>query len=296
MEEEIGLLGLGIMGMAMSRTLLRHGANLTVWNRTPSKCEQLVEYGASVAETAAAVVKKCKYTIAMLSDPSAALSVVFDKDGVLEQICKGKGYIDMSTVDADTSSKISEAITSKGGSFLEAPVSGSRKLAQDGELVILAAGVKALYEEAHCLFDIMGKKTFFLGHVGNGAKMKLLVNMLMGSVLAAFSEGVLLAEKSELDPQSILNALDRGGFANPLLLTKGISMIESCYSHACPLEQQLKDMRLSLALGNEKAVSMEVAAAANDAFEEASIMGFGGYDFSAVHEAVKDLSIRRRID
>ncbi|XP_059624990.1 glyoxylate/succinic semialdehyde reductase 1-like isoform X2 [Cornus florida] len=181
MEEEIGLLGLGIMGMAMSRTLLRHGANLTVWNRTPSKCEQLVEYGASVAETAAAVVKKCKYTIAMLSDPSAALSVVFDKDGVLEQICKGKGYIDMSTVDADTSSKISEAITSKGGSFLEAPVSGSRKLAQDGELVILAAGVKALYEEAHCLFDIMGKKTFFLGHVGNGAKMKLLVNMLMGS-------------------------------------------------------------------------------------------------------------------
>ncbi|RYR75112.1 hypothetical protein Ahy_A02g009788 isoform C [Arachis hypogaea] len=139
---EVGFLGLGIMGKAMSMNLLRHGFKVTVWNRTLSKCDELVEHGASIGETPAAVIKKCKYTIAMLSDPSAALSVVFDKDGVLEQIGNGKGYVDMSTVDADTSSKISEAIKSKGGSFLEAPVSGSKKPAEDGQLVILAAGDK----------------------------------------------------------------------------------------------------------------------------------------------------------
>ncbi|XP_057509590.1 glyoxylate/succinic semialdehyde reductase 1-like isoform X2 [Actinidia eriantha] len=207
MGEEVGFLGLGIMGKAMSMNLIRHGFKVTVWNRTLSRCDELVEHGASVAETPAAVVKKCKYTIAMLSDPSAALSVVFDKDGVLEQMCSGKGYVDMSTVDSDTSSKISEAITSKGGCFLEAPVSGSKKPAEDGQLVILAAGEKKLYEEALPAFDVMGKKSLFLGQVGNGAKMKLVVNMIMGSMLNAFSEGLILADKSGLNTQTLLDVI-----------------------------------------------------------------------------------------
>ncbi|XP_059626326.1 glyoxylate/succinic semialdehyde reductase 1-like [Cornus florida] len=285
--EEIGFLGLGIMGKAMSMNLLRHGFKVTVWNRTLSRCDELVEHGASVAETPAAVVKKCKYTIAMLSDPSAALSVVFDKDGVLEQICSGKGYIDMSTVDADTSLKISEAITSKGGSFLEAPVSGSKKPAEDGQLVILAAGVKALYEEALPAFGVMGKKPFFLGHVGNGAKTKLVVNMIMGSMMTAFSEVLVLADRSGLNPHTFLDVLDLCGIANPMFRMKGPTMIQGSYSPAFPLKHQQKDMRLALALGDEKGISMPVAAAANEAFKKAISMGLGDLDFSAVHEAVK---------
>lgn len=286
MEEEIGFLGLGIMGKAMSMNLLRHGFKLTVWNRSLSKCDELREHGASVAETPAAVVKKCKYTIAVLSDPSAALSVVFDKDGVLEQICRGKGYIDMSTVDADTSTKISEAITSKGGHFLEAPVSGSKKPAEDGQLIILAAGVKSLYEEALPAFDVMGKKSFFLGEVGNGARMKLVVNMIMGSMMNAFSEGLVLADKSGLDPQTLLNVLELGAIGNPMFKLKGPTMIQKNYSPVFPLKHQQKDMRLALALGDENAVSMPVAAAANEAFKKARGMGLGDLDFSAVCEAV----------
>ncbi|KAE9463687.1 hypothetical protein C3L33_04421, partial [Rhododendron williamsianum] len=260
MEGEVGFLGLGIMGKAMSMNLLRHGFKVTVWNRTPSRCDELVEHGASVAETPAAVVKKCKYTIAMLSDPSAALSVVFDKDGALEQICRGKGYIDMSTVDSDTSTKISEAITSKGGFFLEAPVSGSKKPAEDGQLVILAAGEK----EALPAFDVMGKKSFFLGKVGNGAKMKLVVNMIMGSMMNAFSEGLILADKSGLSSQTLLDVLDLGAIANSMFKMKGPTMIQKNYSPAFPLKHQQKDMRLALALGDENSVSMPVAAASNE--------------------------------
>ncbi|KAF7152336.1 hypothetical protein RHSIM_Rhsim01G0245900 [Rhododendron simsii] len=287
MEGEVGFLGLGIMGKAMSMNLLRHGFKVTVWNRTLSRCDELVEHGASVAETPAAVVKKCKYTIAMLSDPSAALSVVFDKDGALEQICRGKGYIDMSTVDSDTSTKISEAITSKGGYFLEAPVSGSKKPAEDGQLVILAAGEKTLYEEALPAFDVLGKKSFFLGKVGNGAKMKLVVNMIMGSMMNAFSEGLILADKSGLSSQTLLDVLDLGGIANPMFKMKGPTMIQKNYSPAFPLKHQQKDMRLALALGDENSVSMPVAAASNEVFKKARSMGLGDLDFSAVFEAVK---------
>ncbi|KAK9281554.1 hypothetical protein L1049_004457 [Liquidambar formosana] len=284
---EVGFLGLGIMGKAMSMNLLRNGFKVTVWNRTLSKCDELVEHGASIGETPAAVVKKCKYTIAMLSDPSAALSVVFDQDGVLEQISDGKGYIDMSTVDADTSSKISEAITSKNGYFLEAPVSGSKKPAEDGQLVILAAGEKALYDEAIPAFNIMGKKSFFLGQVGNGAKMKLVVNMIMGSMMNAFSEGLVLADRSGLNPHALLDVLDLGAIANPMFRMKGPTMIQNSYSPAFPLKHQQKDMRLALALGDENAVSMPVAAAANEAFKKARSVGLGDLDFSAVYETVK---------
>ncbi|KAF6156298.1 hypothetical protein GIB67_010107 [Kingdonia uniflora] len=287
MEIEIGFLGLGIMGKAMSLNLLRHGFKVTVWNRTLSKCEELVEHGASIGETPAAVVKKCKYTIAMLSNPSAALSVVFEKDGVLEQICEGKGYIDMSTVGADTSSKISEAIAEKGGQFLEAPVSGSKKPAEDGQLVILAAGEKVLYEKAIPAFGVMGKKSFYLGQVGNGAKMKLVVNMVMGSMMNAFSEGLVLADSSGLSQQTLLDVLELGAIANPMFKMKGPTMIKNSYPPAFPLKHQQKDMRLALALGDENAVSMPIAAAANEVFKKARSLGFGDQDFSAVHEAVK---------
>ncbi|KAL9227513.1 hypothetical protein vseg_003194 [Gypsophila vaccaria] len=284
---EVGFLGLGIMGKAMAMNLLSNGFRVTVWNRTISKCDELVEHGASVGETPAAVVSKCKYTIAMLSDPSAVLSVAFGKDGVVEACGNGKSYIDMSTVDADTSTKICEAVTSKGGRFLEAPVSGSKKPAEDGQLIILAAGEKGLYDEAIPIFDVLGKKSFYLGQVGNGAKMKLVVNMIMGSVMNAFSEGLELADKSGLDPSTLLDVLDLGAMANPMFKMKGPSMLQSKYPPAFPLKHQQKDMRLAIALGDENAVSMPVSAAANEVFKKARSMGLGDQDFSAVHEAVK---------
>jgi len=285
---EVGFLGLGIMGKAMAANLLRHGFRVTVWNRTLSKCDELVAMGATVGETPAAVVAKCKYTIAMLSDPDAAISVVFDKDGVLEQIGEGKGYVDMSTVDAATSCKISEAVKQKGGAFVEAPVSGSKKPAEDGQLVILAAGDKALYDDMVPAFDILGKRSFFLGEIGNGAKMKLVVNMIMGSMMNAFSEGLCLADKSGLSPQTLLDVLDLGAVANPMFKMKGPSMLQGSYNPAFPLKHQQKDMRLALSLGDENAVSMPVAAAANEAFKKARSLGLGDLDFSAVHEVLKD--------
>ncbi|KAK8711781.1 hypothetical protein V6N13_147046 [Hibiscus sabdariffa] len=284
---EVGFLGLGIMGKAMSINLLKNGFKVTVWNRTLSKCDEVVAHGASVGATPAEVVKNCKITIAILSDPAAALSVVFDKDGVLEQVCNGKGYIDMSTVDSQTSCKISEAITSKGGHFLEAPVSGSKQPAETGQLIILAAGDKALYEEAVPAFNVLGKKSFFLGQTGNGAKMKLVVNMILGSVMNAFSEGLVLAERSGLNPHDLLDVLDLGGIANPMFRGKGPAMLRDDNSPAFPLKHQQKDMRLALALGDENGVSMPVAAAANEAFKKARSMGLGDLDFSAVLETVK---------
>ena len=153
-----GFLGLGIMGAPMAANLVRAGHEVIVWNRTAGKCAPLLDLGAQQASTAAEAVAESDITFAMLADPAAAESVVFGPAGVLEGMSTGKGYVDMSTVDENTSRNIAEAVNDAGGRFLEAPVSGTKKPAEDGTLVILVAGDELLYDEVGPLLDVMGKK------------------------------------------------------------------------------------------------------------------------------------------
>ena len=188
--QTFGFIGLGIMGSGMAKNLVKAGFEVTVWNRTADKCRELAELGAKVATTPRQVVENCRVTFSMLADPVAALAVCDGPDGVLEGMAAGKGYVDMSTVDVATSAGIAAAVTARGGRFLEAPVSGSKKQAEDGALIILAAGDRSLYEEVLPGFERMGKKILHLGEVGNGARMKLVVNMVMGGMMTSFCEGL----------------------------------------------------------------------------------------------------------
>ncbi len=143
----IGFLGLGIMGKPMASNLLKSGFNLVVWNRNPDKCSSLVDEGAVAESSAAKVVAAADVTFAMLSNPAAAESVCFGPQGVLEGMEPGKAYVDFSTVDEFTSRNIAQAILEAEGQYLEAPVSGSKGPAEDGQLIILAAGDKPLFDE-----------------------------------------------------------------------------------------------------------------------------------------------------
>ncbi|KEH39511.1 glyoxylate/succinic semialdehyde reductase [Medicago truncatula] len=176
----IGFLGLGIMGTPMALNLIKAGVDLTVWNRTKSKCDPLISLGAKYKPSPEEVAASCDLTFAMLADPQSAVDVACGKHGVANGIGPGKGYVDVSTVDVDTSKLINGHIKSTGALFLEAPVSGSKKPAEDGQLIFLTAGDRNLYETVAPFLDIMGKSKFYLGDVGNGAAMKLVVNMIMG--------------------------------------------------------------------------------------------------------------------
>ncbi|MCH82560.1 glyoxylate/succinic semialdehyde reductase, partial [Trifolium medium] len=151
--------------------------DLTVWNRTKSKCDSLINLGAKYKPSPEEVAASCDLTFAMLADPQSAVDVACGKHGAANGMGPGKGYVDVSTVDVDTSKLINGKIKSTGALFLEAPVSGSKKPAEDGQLIFLTAGDRSLYETVAPLLDIMGKSKFYLGDVGNGAAMKLVVNM-----------------------------------------------------------------------------------------------------------------------
>ncbi|KAK1297918.1 hypothetical protein QJS10_CPB14g01415 [Acorus calamus] len=285
--QRIGFLGLGIMGLPMAQNLIKAGCDVTVWNRTKSKCDHLISMGAKYEPSPQEVASACTVTFAMLADPDSALDVACGKYGAVHGMTKGKGYVDVSTVDDSTSKLISQRIKSTGASFLEAPVSGSKKPAEDGQLIFLTAGDATLHEMVSPLLDIMGKSRFYLGEVGNGASMKLVVNMIMGSMMASFSEGLLLSEKVGLDPNVLVEVVSQGAISAPMFSMKGPSMVQSKYPPAFPLKHQQKDMRLALGLAESVSQPTPIAAAANELYKAAKSHGLSDQDFSAVLEALK---------
>ncbi len=283
----IGFLGLGIMGKAMASNLVKAGFDVTVWNRNPAKCDELVLQGAHLGTSPKDVTKHCDITFAMVSDPDAALALCQGPDGVLAGIGSGRGYVDMSTVDNTTSKAISNLITQAGGRFLEAPVSGTKKPAEDGTLIILAAGDASLYEDTKPAFDVMGKMSPYLGDVGQGANMKLVVNMMMGGMLSIFSEGMSLGQKAGLNGNQILEIIDAGAIANPMFKGKGAMLLKEDYSTSFPLKHMQKDIRLAVALGDQLEQPLPTAAAANETFKQAIKAGFADEDIVAVYKVIK---------
>lgn len=281
-----GFLGIGIMGKAMATNLLKAGFDVTVWNRTAERCTPLVDLGAKRGKTAAGVIAECDITFAMVSDPSAASALCFDKGGVLEGITAGKSYIDVSTVDSETSNSIHDAITAKGGRFLEAPVSGSKKPAEDGALVFLCSGDESLYKDAGEALDVMGKKSFYFPNVGQGAQIKLVINMIMGTMMAAFAEGLSLGDKIGLKKADILDVIAQGAINNPMFQLKGPLMTKGNFTPAFPLKHMQKDMRLALLLGDACSQPLHTTSAANNAYIAARQSGYSDEDFSAV---IKDI-------
>eukprot|EP00913_Durusdinium_trenchii_P002525 g2334.t1 len=229
-KPSVGYIGMGIMGTAMAGRLIDAGYSVTVWNRSKEKCEPLEKKGAKVAASAQALVESCDVVFACTSDPTSARAVVFGEKVLLSGITKGKRYVDMSTVDEDLLDEcvleIAKAITASGGRFLEAPVSGSKGPALNGQLVILSAGEEALQKEVQPMLDILGKRTFFLGEAGCGARMKLVVNMVMGINMVALCEGLSVGQKAGLDGKDILEVIKEGAIASPMYGLKGPLMLE----------------------------------------------------------------------
>lgn len=283
----VGFLGLGIMGFAMARNLVKAGYEVTVWNRTPAKARALETEGARVGASPREVVAASDVTFAMLADPAAARDVCFGPDGVLAGVSPGHDYVDVSTVDDQTARDIAAAVTARGARYLEAPVSGTKKPAEDGTLIFLAAGNHGLYDLVGPALDKMGKKRVYLGEVGQGARMKLIVNMIMGAMMASLGEGLSLAEKGGLDAATLLDVLDAGAMACPMFKGKGALVAKDDYSPNFPLKHMQKDLRLAMLLGDELRQPLNVIAAANEDYKRAMAAGLADEDMCAVAKVVR---------
>ncbi|MDD2310670.1 MAG: NAD(P)-dependent oxidoreductase [Desulfuromonadaceae bacterium] len=286
---KIGFVGLGIMGSAMASNLLKADFKVTVWNRSPDKCSPLVGLGATVAASPRAAAEISDVVIAMMSTPAAVLSVRDGAEGIIAGLSLGKGYVDMSTVDAETSLESHRLAHGKGALFLEAPVAGSRKPAEDATLTIMAAGDRELYDSSLPVLEKMGKKLLFLGETGKASRMKLANNLVMCGMLTALSEGIALAAGSGLDTAQLLEVLDSGAVTNPMFRLKGPQIAANKeFPTAFPLKHMQKDLRLALQLAEDVGQPLFVTATINELYKKALAENLGEADFAAISRVIRN--------
>jgi len=278
-----GFLGLGIMGSGIVKNLLNSGHNVTVWNRTTEKVRDFVDAGANEALTPSDVVEHSDIIFSCVSDPQAAKDLVFGNCGVLQEINTTKGYIEMSSVDSDTSQDITEAISLKGGRYLEAQIQGSKTQAQDGTLVVLVAGDRSLFDDCQSCFQAMGNNSFYLGEVGNATKMNLVLQTMTGVALAGLAEGMALADRAGLQQKDVMEVLELTGLNCKTFMQKGKAIIDGGFPTHQPLQHMQKDLKLALNMGDQLEQPLPLAATANEVFKHAKRLGYGEHDVSAVY-------------
>lgn len=280
---KFGFIGLGFLGQRLLRNLLNSGHQVTIYNRSPNKCKEFIEAGASPAQTPADVVAATDVVFLCVSDPAASKDVVFSSFGILRDMNANKALVEMTSIDPETSNDISEAIISSGGRYLEAPpIAHGRKGAEDGELTIVASGDKTLYEDCSSCFQAMAKKTFFLGHqAGYATKMSLVTSMLYGTFVSAIAECAGLIDRASMQRSDFREILKLSVMNCPLADLTMEKIITDDFSPNMPLHHLQKDMRLALSVSDEVSFACPIGAVANEVYKNSKRNAGGENDASA---------------
>ncbi|HEY9712143.1 MAG TPA: NAD(P)-dependent oxidoreductase [Chroococcales cyanobacterium] len=288
MNGNVTLLGLGTMGSGMAINLLKAGFKLTAYNRTEAKAQPLVAAGARYAATPAEAARNASIVIGMLADDAASREVWTSKDGALSSIGKDTIVIESSTVSPAWIAELAALVASHGAEFLDAPVTGSRTQAADGQLTFLVGGSTNALEAATPVLKAMSKDIVHLGPSGSGARMKLINNFLCGVQAASLAEGLVWIERSGLDPQKALSLLNAGAPGSPLLKALGERMLHRNYSVNFLLKLLAKDINYAQAEAATCQLSLQTAEGAQRLFENAIAAGHGEQDMASVVELLRD--------
>ncbi len=283
----VAFLGLGTMGAPMAANLRARGHALAVWNRSPARAQPLVAAGARLAASPADAARGAQAIVMMLADPAAVHAVVDGADGVLAGLEPNALVIDMSTVDVATARAVDAKVRARGGRFVDAPVSGTRKPAVEGKLVIMAGGDPADVERARPLLEAMGR-VVPTGGVGQGMAAKLVLNGLGAHMMTGFAAMMVLAARLGLDQRAMLEVIGSGAFSSPLYLAKGPRMMARDFAPDFTLALMHKDQELVLATAAALGYAMPTLAAIRDVLAEAIAAGYGDGDLSGVVRLFED--------
>jgi 3-hydroxyisobutyrate dehydrogenase len=241
---KLGWIGLGNMGTRIAKNLLTAGYSVTVFNRTRDKEKELIDAGASSADSPQQLMQNCAVIFTMVSDDAAVKSVFEGEQGLLTKAIPGKLIINMSTVSPETSRYLATICNQKKVEFLEAPVSGSVKQAQDRTLIILVGGDAEVFQKAKPFFEAIGKLTLYFGGNGKASSAKLSINYLLALTTQALAETVLFATNSGVRKEDILTLINESALSSPMTKLKTPSILNNSYPTAFALKLMAKDLRL----------------------------------------------------
>ena len=278
----VGLIGLGLMGRPMGANLLKAGHELTIWNRTASRGDELVAKGAKRASTPKAAAAASEVVITIVSDPPALESVLWGENGVFAGLRRGGALIESSTVTPNLEKRAAAAASSAGADFLEAPVTGGTWGAEKGELVFMVGGEASTLKRVEPILGAMGKRWFHLGPVGAGQTVKLAMNLLLDLEVEALAEALALVTRAGVPGTSLVEVMQSSMGRSAVLDIKAPMMLKGEYKPSFPLRLMHKDVSLALDLANQLGVPLPAAAAAREVMSAVRGAVTEDVDFSAL--------------
>ena len=289
-HENIGFIGLGIMGKPMVRNLLKAGYIPRVYNRSQAAVGELVAEGASAASSAKNVAEQSDIVITMLPDSPDVEAVVLGENGVLEGAKEGLLLIDMSTISPVVTRKVAAELGKAGVRMLDAPVSGGDKGAIAGTLSIMVGGDTKDFERALPVFEAMGKTIRHCGPVGSGQVVKACNQIVVALVIEAVSEALVLGSKAGVSPYVILEVLSGGLAQNRVMDLRGPTMVKHDFKPGFKARLHRKDMGIILETAREFGVALPVSALVDQMFTHLVASGKGDLDHSALLLGIEELS------
>jgi len=286
----VGFVGLGVMGSEMVLRLLAKGHTVTGYNRTRAKAERLVQKGMKWAESPRAVASAVDVTFSMVTNSAALGAIVDGPDGMLAGLSAGKVLVDISTVSPAFSRSVAARVREKGADMVDAPVSGSVITLQEGKLSVMVGGRKETFERLKPLLQDIGPKVTHVGGNGLALVMKIGTNLSLAVQMLAFSEGILLAEKSGIPREVAVDVLTNSAIASPMIKYRGPFVQKLPAEAWFNVNMMQKDMLLALELGRQLDVAMPTTAVTNEFLTAARGMGLVEEDFAVVFDVLAGIS------
>jgi 3-hydroxyisobutyrate dehydrogenase-like beta-hydroxyacid dehydrogenase len=287
---KVGFVGLGVMGSQMVNRLLSKGHTVTGYNRTRAKAEWLVEKGMTWAHSPRDVASASDYTFAMVTNAAAIQAITEGPDGLVAGLNAAKIFIDMSTISPAVSRALAAKVRAVGADMVDAPVSGSVITLQEGKLSVMVGGRKDTFEKIKPLLLDIGPKVTHVGDNGLALSMKIAVNLSLAVQMLAFSEGVLLAEKSGIARETAVDVLVNSAVASPMIKYRGPFVLQQPDEAWFDVNMMQKDMVLAMELGRQLDVPLPSTAVSNEFLTAARGMGWTKYDFACMFDVLARMS------
>jgi len=288
--ERIGFIGIGLMGRHMANHLLQAGHPLTVWNRTAEKAKDLMDAGASWADSPRTVAEASDVVITMVTDSAASDAVICGKNGILEGAHKGLTVIDMGSIAPEMSRSLAQRANAKGVPMLDAPVTGNPKVAAAGKLGIMVGGPRETFDACRPIFEKMGVVIVYAGQNGMGSTLKLINNLILGVAIEAVAEALILAAKAGIDPQKVIEITSVGGARTGAMETRGPRMIHRDFAPGFSTNNMYKDLSSVMKLADTCGVSLPTASISLEILRSAKTRGMGDQDSCSVLQILEQVA------
>ena len=287
---KLGFVGLGIMGSRMVKRLMAASHSVTGYNRTRAKAQWLLDAGMAWGSSPREVAASADVTFSMVTNTEALDEVTAGPDGILAGLSAGKIYVDMSTVSPAFSRELSDRVTATGAAMLDAPVSGSVITLEEGKLTLMVGGDPVTFEKIKPILLDIGPKATHVGANGLAEAMKIATNLSLAVQMLAFSEGVLLAERSGIKREVAVEVLTNSAIASPMVKYRGPMVLKMPDEAWFNVKMMQKDMNLALELGRKLNVPLPTTAATNEMLTAARGLGLEEQDFAILFEVLARLS------